>query len=128
MYCHNCGKEIKEGDRFCTFCGSMLSEETPQPETLQQAETEPVRETVPQPETTYKPEPVPHYKKGTGLIVGVVTAVGAIIISALFVVLSVTALNAAKKLENSNYWNEYNDSWEDDAYPNQDYDPMDDFF
>ena len=24
MYCPNCGKEIKEGSQFCSFCGSKI--------------------------------------------------------------------------------------------------------
>lgn len=27
MYCHNCGKEVKAEDKFCSHCGSSLKTE-----------------------------------------------------------------------------------------------------
>ncbi len=34
-FCHNCGKEVKEGTKFCSGCGASLDGETPSSNTQQ---------------------------------------------------------------------------------------------
>jgi len=34
-FCHNCGKEVKEGKKFCSGCGASLTDETPTSNTQQ---------------------------------------------------------------------------------------------
>ena len=31
MYCPNCGKEVKENDNFCRYCGNNLQEKIKEP-------------------------------------------------------------------------------------------------
>ncbi len=50
MYCSKCGKEIADGSRFCSFCGSPVAE---MPSPVQEPE---VPEVTPEPEA--EPEPV----------------------------------------------------------------------
>ena len=35
MFCPNCGKEIKETDNFCRYCGSDLRAEIQQPKIVE---------------------------------------------------------------------------------------------
>ena len=41
MYCENCGKELKEGNLFCEYCGTPVRET---PEKDMTAATDPVQE------------------------------------------------------------------------------------
>lgn len=34
-FCNNCGKEVKEGTKFCSGCGASLTDETPSSDTQQ---------------------------------------------------------------------------------------------
>lgn len=59
MYCPNCGKEVKETDNFCRYCGQSLSQDVQMSEHFETREpviSEPVREKVqePQPEEGFE--------------------------------------------------------------------------
>lgn len=62
MFCTNCGKQLKDGAKFCPYCGQKQKERTPVQETVEAApevitgvsEAKPEKELAPKPE----PEPV----------------------------------------------------------------------
>ncbi len=105
MFCSNCGKELKDGDKFCDSCGMMVKRE----ETAQAAA--PQNQLVPAPK-----------KKSSGktaaIIIGIVS--GAIILAC------VIALTAASVIANYRHGNGHNGH----NYPGMydDYDDYDDFF
>ena len=62
MFCFNCGKEIREGARFCIYCGEDLSEllaatHASTREELPVRKETPRRETAPKQEKSPKPKP-----------------------------------------------------------------------
>ncbi len=60
MFCTNCGNNIPDGSKFCTFCGAVVEVAPIQPESQPTAEAqfqpEPVAQ--PQPAVQFQPEPV----------------------------------------------------------------------
>lgn len=42
MYCHQCGKEIEDGDKFCAYCGTAVSDEPISAPASEDAATEPL--------------------------------------------------------------------------------------
>lgn len=42
MYCHQCGKEIEDGDKFCAYCGTAVPDEPINAPALEDADTEPL--------------------------------------------------------------------------------------
>jgi hypothetical protein len=85
MYCEECGKEIKDGTRFCPFCGSAQDRppgETPTPEP---------RPPAPAPVPPVTPQPKSFNWKTWG-IVG-----GALLVVAVIAVILVVTLSGGKK-------------------------------
>lgn len=53
MFCPNCGKEVKETDNFCRYCGQSLSQDVQKSELFETREpviSKPVREKVQEPQ------------------------------------------------------------------------------
>ena len=102
MFCRNCGKEIPEGSKFCSFCGTMqiVSEEAAAPELKEEPEAvpeeviaeetevleaeEPVKEEPEEPvkEEIEEPAAEEKTKKKTGLIIGIAAAAVAVVVGA----------------------------------------------
>ena len=71
--CPSCGKELKEGAKFCQYCGNKIQAQTvppsPPPQQYQQPPT-------PQP----APAPMQPKKSKTGLIIGIVAVVVVVVV------------------------------------------------
>ena len=68
MICANCGKEVRDNAKFCTFCGTPMApaaepaqpvEPTPAPASTAEPEPAPTAESAPAPEPAPTPEPAP---------------------------------------------------------------------
>jgi hypothetical protein len=60
MYCSNCGKEVKDGTKFCSKCGKALSAPVKEQEPINSAgsySSTPIKATVPSQETTRQTPP-----------------------------------------------------------------------
>lgn len=65
-YCTNCGKNIKDGLKFCNYCGHKLSSDKP----IKKSESETKKESV-----TSKHNPIKYVGIGFGIIILIVTIV-----------------------------------------------------
>ncbi len=105
MFCSNCGKELKDSDKFCDSCGMMVK----RAETAEPA-TEPQNQLVPAPK-----------KKSSGKIAAIIIGIvsGAVILACL------VALTAASLISSYRHDNRHNGH----NYPGMydDYDDYDDF-
>ncbi len=121
MFCHNCGKQIPDGSRFCHYCGApqAAAGSAPQPERpvqqrpVQQRPAWPPQAERPQyappAQPVYAPDPVPQRpvkkrRSHAGAIFGIVFAVLALVAVVVFVVPRVRAWLAIKDRVNADEW------------------------
>jgi len=107
MFCDKCGKEVKEGNAFCTECGAPV-EKKPAAAEIQPSPPAPAAQPTPPPPApglpafAAPPPLLPPKKKHVGLILGIVAL--ALVIVAVVVVLVVLVFSSnagqAKKLIN----------------------------
>lgn len=122
MFCQNCGNELGENDKFCNNCGTQIKpEEQPAPAEWSQPE-------VPAPAVQKTEAPTPavqkKYKRGTGVIIGVVIAAGAILWITLIIMVFISRGNADDTMDK---WKRH---YEDSYMPEEENDSEleDDFF
>jgi|BarGraNGADG00312_2_1021985.scaffolds.fasta_scaffold02282_6 flagellar basal body-associated protein FliL len=107
MFCDKCGKEVKEGNAFCTECGAPV-EKKPAAAEIQPSPPAPAAQPTPPPPApgvpafAAPPPLLPHKKKHIGLILGIVALALVIVAVVVVVVVLVFSSNTgqAKKLIN----------------------------
>ncbi len=108
MFCSNCGKELKDGDKFCESCGMMVKRE----------------ETAAAAEPQNLPVPAPKKKssgKTAAIIIGIVSGV---VILACLVTLTAASLISSYRHRNDHNGHNYPGMYDD----YDDYDDFGDYF
>lgn len=140
MFCQNCGRELKDEDKFCPACGTPATVST-EKETVEIPVEEQTFQEVPademervaeenserfeKREPVYYATPQQRYKKNTGILAGIIAVVGIVVIIALLAGVFVTAKKARNGLKNSTYT--YKNELPDDSMDDDDWNFDDDF-
>lgn len=129
MFCQNCGRELKDEDKFCPACGTPAPVSTEketveipvEEQTFQEVsadEIEPAAEENSERfenrEPVYYAAPQQRYKKNTGILAGIIAVVGIVVIIALFAGVFVTAQKARNSMKNGAYSYHFSDDGDDD--------------
>lgn len=156
MFCQNCGHQLGDNDKFCTECGTPVraeentagtdpfvaanEPEKPAQEAADPGRVEPVQygsvdsdlgwntaSSAQSARSAQFSENEPHYKKNTGIIVGIVAGVGALVIIILIVCVTLAGSQAKEHIQkNAPIFNESEDGESDDGF-DFDIDDYDDF-
>lgn len=112
MFCPNCGKEIKDGAAFCTWCGAKVQRRSaeapaPTPAPAPQPEAAPAPAPMPQPEPAPAPEPqpAPAPKKRRGALIAVIVIALLVIAGAVGYVLWSMLSSAPFAIDDENFPN-----------------------
>ena len=127
MFCQNCGHQLGDKDKFCIECGTPVQteearedtepfvtateperpeQETPDPGRVEPVqygavEPDPVWNTASSAQSAQFSENEPHYKKNTGILVGVVAGIGVLVMIILFVCVTISGSQARKHIRNN---------------------------
>ena len=150
LFCQKCGRELAGGDKFCTACGAPVSGERPsetaegtesfsaETQTESTGSTERTAQadsvwdtdrTAGQASARFMMEEKPHYQKNTGILVGVIGGIGALVILLLFVSVMVTGGRVKSNMSDvfPDQREEKQDDWDFDADEDFDFGFGDDF-
>ncbi len=143
MFCQNCGHQLGDEDKFCVECGTPVRTEEnaavtepfaaanepgkPTQEAADPGRVEPVQygsaesdfgwNKASSAQSAQFSENEPHYKKNTGLFVGIVAGIGVLIMIILFVCVTVSGSQARKHItNNAPIFNESEDEDEDNGF------------
>lgn len=130
LFCQKCGHNLDEGDKFCVECGAKvvqtMSEETEDKGDAGTNQTDSVWD-VAAPSGQFAEEK-PHYKKNTGIIVGIICGLGVLFILILFISVSLVGNRAKKNLNMDDFPFRKEEPQDDDEYDlDDDFDFDDDF-
>lgn len=130
MFCQNCGHQLGDNDKFCVECGAPVPAEesvneqdsvTLEAQEQEREEQDPVWDTAESPQPAQFSESEPHYKKNTGIIVGIVAGIGVFVMIILFACVTIAGMRVKK--DNAPIFQERHDDDDNDF----DFDMDDDF-
>lgn len=129
MFCQNCGHQLGDKDKFCIECGAPVQtvesevgtesfEAAKEPERAEQeipvpdpgrvepvqygaVEPDPVWNTASSAQSAQFSENEPHYKKNTGILVGVVAGIGVLVMIILFACVTISGSQARRHIKNN---------------------------
>lgn len=126
MFCQNCGKEVGETDRFCPNCGVIIGYTNDRGKS---AEQEPAASKPGDSHASFDQQPQPSSSKKavTGILVGVVSAIGVITLLILLFVFAAVRGRASRQLDQwKDQLRDGNERYFDlDDYPDNDLDDWD---
>lgn len=102
MFCENCGKEIKDENKFCPYCGASVQPEQNSEQPEQSAQPEQNSE---QPEQSAQPEQNSEQpkKKKTAAVIGIIAMAAVIIIGIIAAVKMFGSSDAKETAKDSTY-------------------------
>lgn len=104
MFCQNCGKEVGDDDRFCPNCGVIIGYTNDKERSVEQQQ-EPASPRQESAYTSYDQQsrPAGSKKAVTGILIGVVSAVGVIALFVLLLLFVSARQGASRQLD---HWKE----------------------